>query len=86
MPYQSLSSINGIVDKCAFLTCRLEEVCVPPEIFTAQEPLMQSLCFRLAKMDKLCQSALRKFKLMLPELEPKPVSERKEILNRILTK
>ena len=47
---------------------------------------MVKLKYRLGKMDKLCQTSLRKFKIMLPELEAKDLSERKEVLIRILTR
>ena len=84
--FKDLSSISGILDKHAFLTSRLEEYCVSPEVFISEAAAIQIMNNRLIKMDKLCQLTLRRFKIMLPELEPKSISERKEILNRILTR
>lgn len=77
---------SGIIDKHAFLTSRLESLCLPPETFLAADLYMQEKSYWLGKMDKLCQMTLRKFKIMLPELEPKSGSERREIISRILTK
>ena len=81
-----LSLVDGIVDKYAFLTSRLDDMCVPPDIFTYEPEIMVQLKYRLGKMDKLCQMTLRKFKIMLPELESKEISERKEVLIRILAR
>ena len=60
----SLSLVDGIVDKHSFLTSRLDDMCVSPDVFTSEPEKMVQLKYRLGKMDKLCQTTLRKFKIM----------------------
>jgi hypothetical protein len=81
-----LSSVTGLANKQSFLSSRLDDYCSLPEVFTLNSPEMQLFQFRLKKMDKMCHISLRKFKLMLPEVEVKPISERREVLIRLLTK
>jgi DNA-binding MarR family transcriptional regulator len=81
-----LSSVSGLANKHSFLSSRLDEVCRMPEDLASCTPELMSLQYRLQKMDKMCQITLRKFKIMLPEVEAKSTSERRDILIRILTK
>lgn len=81
-----MSSIAGLANKQSFLSSRLDNSCLMPDVLISSAPEIMSLQYRLLKMDNICQVTLRKFKLMLPEVEAKSHTERRDILIRILSK
>ena len=65
----------------AFLTSRLDDMCVPPDIFTSEPEIMVPLKYRLGKMDKLCQMTLESLKLCYQNWNQRRLVKGKVLMN-----